>query len=455
MSNTPASSTRDGLTPEGLLNRECFCIDVDPARVWRAVEQATAGIVPGEVLARDRDHLFSNAPVFLSQADLTAMGEVVQAIEAVGEFKGFQAEVLARGPEIARIDFGPRGAFMGYDFHLTPDGPKLIEVNTNAGGAFLNAILAQAWVACCPEVQALAPHPPASFEDAVWDMFEAEWRLQGRAGCPRVIAIVDDGPEGQYLYPEFLLAQSFFQRRGVQAVIADPKSIRFWRGCLMIAEQPIDLVYNRLVDFAFEGPAAASIREAYLAGAVVVTPNPRNHALLADKRNLALLSDPARLEALGVEQGLRDTLARLPRARVVTPDNAAALWAERRSLFFKPAASHAGKAVYRGDKLTRTVWAEILRGDYVAQAIAAPSERRIQVQGDPQVRKMDVRLYTYAASTILAAARLYQGQTTNFRTPGGGFAPVVILGGAQAGEAADQEKTSSNLMPRNLSSTSA
>lgn len=431
MTNAPASSTRDRLTLEGLLNQECFCIDVDPARVWRAVEQATAGIVPGEVLARDRAHLFSNAPVFLSQADLIAMGEVVQAVEALGQLKPFQAEALAWAPEIARIDFGPRGAFMGYDFHLTPNGPKLIEVNTNAGGAFLNAILAQAWVACCPEVQALAPQPPAKFEDAVWNMFEAEWRLQRRAGRPRAVAIVDDAPEGQYLYPEFLLAQAFFERRGVEAAIADPKSLRFWRGRLMLGEQPIDLVYNRLVDFGFESPAVGSLREAYLADAVVVTPNPRNHALLADKRNLALLSDPAWLETLGVEQGLRDTLARLPRARLVTPDNAAALWAERKSLFFKPAAGHAGKAVYRGDKLTRTVWADILQGDYVAQAFAAPSERRVQVEGDPQVRKMDVRLYTYAGSTILAAARLYQGQTTNFRTPGGGFAPVIILGGPE------------------------
>ena len=39
--------------------------------------------------------------------------------------------------------------------------------------------------------------------------------------------------------------------------------------------------------------------------------------------------------------------------------------------------------------------------------------------------KVDVRLYTYAGEVLLAAARLYQGQTTNMRTPGGGFAPVL------------------------------
>jgi len=27
----------------------------------------------------------------------------------------------------------------------------------------------------------------------------------------------------------------------------------------------------------------------------------------------------------------------------------------------------------------------------------------------------------------LVSARLYQGQTTNFRTPGGGFAPVFLV----------------------------
>ncbi len=34
---------------------------------------------------------------------------------------------------------------------------------------------------------------------------------------------------------------------------------------------------------------------------LVVTPNPHTHALLADKRNLTLLSDPVTLEKLDVE----------------------------------------------------------------------------------------------------------------------------------------------------------
>lgn len=40
--------------------------------------------------------------------------------------------------------------------------------------------------------------------------------------------------------------------------------------------------------------------------------------------------------------------------------------------------------------------------------------------------KADIRCYVYNGQIQLVAARLYQGQTTNFRTPGGGFAPVFV-----------------------------
>ena len=63
----------------------------------------------------------------------------------------------------------------------------------------------------------------------------------------------------------------------------------------------------------------------------------------------------------------------------------------------------------------------------MAQAFAAPGERMVVVDGAPMLRKMDVRLYAYDGRVLLVAARLYQGQTTNFRTPGGGFAPVLVV----------------------------
>ena len=88
------------------------------------------------------------------------------------------------------------------------------------------------------------------------------------------------------------------------------------------------------------------------------------------------------------------------------------------------------KAAYRWDKITRKVWSEILSADYVAQDIVPPSARVISIDGGMESLKADLRNYTYEGSVQLIAARLYQGQTTNFRTPGGGFAPVFLSDGS-------------------------
>ncbi|MDQ2077114.1 hypothetical protein [Marinimicrobium sp. ABcell2] len=118
--------------------------------------------------------------------------------------------------------------------------------------------------------------------------------------------------------------------------------------------------------------------------------------------------------------------AGIPRTELVTADNADTLWQERKQLFFKPVAGHGSKGVYRGSKLTNGTFAKILESDYIAQAFVPPSERQVLVDGEREMLKVDVRLYTYRGELLLAAARLYRGQTTNFRTPGGGFAPLLI-----------------------------
>jgi hypothetical protein len=65
--------------------------------------------------------------------------------------------------------------------------------------------------------------------------------------------------------------------------------------------------------------------------------------------------------------------------------------------------------------------------NYVAQELVPPGERMVMVDAATERRKTDIRLFTYDGHVLLAAARLYQGQTTNFRTPGGGFAPVFFF----------------------------
>jgi hypothetical protein len=194
------------------------------------------------------------------------------------------------------------------------------------------------------------------------------------------------------------------------------------------ADMPVDLVYNRLTDFYLQGDDHSALRQAYQAGAAVITPHPRTHALYADKRNLIALSDAALLQSWGVSPGDRALLQSVvPATQRVVLEHADALWAQRRELFFKPAAGFGARAAYRGDKLTRRVWAEVLAGDYVAQALVPPSERLVRVDAETVRLKLDLRAYSYRGQVQLLAARTWQGQTTNFRTEGGGFSPVVVL----------------------------
>ena len=167
-----------------------------------------------------------------------------------------------------------------------------------------------------------------------------------------------------------------------------------------------------------------------MAKAVVITPHPRAHALYADKRNLAILTDEAALLDIGVDaKTIAILLTGIAHTVKVEHDAAETLWTARKHLFFKPAKGYGSKAAYRGDKLTQRVFSEIMHGNYVAQALVQPSVRHLKVENKIVDYKLDLRHYVYKGLTQLICARLYQGQTTNFRTPGGGFAQVMVVHG--------------------------
>jgi len=417
------------LAPAELLNRDCRCTSLDAQALRHELESLE---IPGlyRSIIETRPHLFSATPVFVSGDDLARMAEIIRAVETVVALPAYQQKVLQWAPAIARLSHGPLGVFMSYDFHLGVYRPQLIEVNTNAGGALLNLVLAQAQQICCEALKeaAAAAASITGLEQMFRDMFTAEWRRQRGAQPLESIAIVDDRPEEQYLYPEFLLFRQMLNRRGVNAVIAAPESLTLREDGLWLENQRIDMIYNRLTDFSLAQPAHQALRAAYSKDQVVVTPHPRAHALYADKRNLAVLTDADILTGLGVPQPVQAALlAGIAKTVSVTQANSGLLWQNRRHLFFKPASGYGSRAAYRGDKITKRVWQEIAHGEYVAQTLVPPSERNIKIDGDPQTLKMDLRNYVYAGNVQLVSARLYQGQTTNFRTLGGGFSPVFPI----------------------------
>ncbi|WP_226416104.1 hypothetical protein [Dechloromonas denitrificans] len=369
-----------------------------------------------ESLSSSHPSLFSPAELHIAPATLQAMADLVAAIESVIALPAYQQRVLAWAPASAQKPVAARSVFFGYDFHLAESGPRLIEINTNAGGGMLNSRLLMAH----GETEAAR-----RVEQAFVAMFREEWRLMRGAAPLKRIAIVDENPDRQYLAPEFELFRQLFEANGIAAVIADPGEFTRDGNRLLYRGEVVDLIYNRLTDFSLDAAANADIQAVFAADGVVVTPHPRAHALYADKRNLVLLSDEATLIELDVPAATRRTLlAGIPRTVAVGTAEGERFWAERKRWFFKPAAGFGSRAAYRGDKLTKRVFEEICQGGYIAQQIVPPSEHAVLVEDEMQLMKADIRAFVYQAEVQLFVARLYQGQTTNFRTPGGGFAPV-------------------------------
>jgi hypothetical protein len=410
-----------------LLNRACDCAVTDLPKLRQGIDSV---LDPPRSILESHPHLFSELPVFLDPAHLAQMQGVIDAVEVVCHLPKFQDAVLRESPGIARIDRRAAGVFMGFDFHIGRDGPKLIEVNTNAGGAFLNIAVHDAQRACCQAAdEYLATLPStAQLESEVVSMFEREWTLARAARPLTTIAIVDADPQRQFLYPEFELARKLFESRGVRTHIADPSELDLADDGILLRGDRIDLVYNRLTDFYFDSPTNQVLRLAYERGLAVITPHPRAHALYANKRNLALLSNEDALEEVGAARQVFEVLRRgVPTTRAVV-GYADTWWRDRKDWFFKPRNGFGSRGTYRGEKLTRRVFAEVVNGEYIAQEFTPPSERWRSTAVGEEAFKVDIRCYVYAGKIQLMAARLYQGQTTNFRTAGGGFAPVYVVG---------------------------
>ncbi|HXK22558.1 MAG TPA: hypothetical protein VMS55_07775 [Myxococcota bacterium] len=388
----------------------------------------------------------------MTQAAIPFAGSTIIALEArhfeairrcvslcfrIAHSPAWQARVDAGAPPHLRHAPGNFGVFMGYDFHLTREGPRLIEINTNAGGALVNGLHTAAL--CDPERLACVCDellPVDQMESRLVGQFRDEFAAaRGPQAALRRVAIVDDHPREQFLYPEFRLVRALFSRNGIEARIADTRELAPHEpGGLALGDWPVDLVYLRDTDFTLETPRAQALRDAYLAGSVVVTPSPREYHLLADKRRLTWLSSREELSALGVgeeESAFLTTL--VPETRLLSQQDPDALFAARREWVFKPATSFGSRAVYRGDKLTRRRFAELLREPgYLVQRHAAPGELEVETSEGRRTMKFDVRAYAYRDQVLLLGARVYQGQVTNLRSPGGGFSAICVARGGDS-----------------------
>ncbi|MBE0575470.1 MAG: hypothetical protein IH613_06180 [Desulfuromonadales bacterium] len=363
----------------------------------------------------------SLAVVELPAAALRRMLELLRLLDRMSRCPAYRAEVYPQVPEVARFDPGHDAVMMCYDFHLAGDMPRLIEVNTNAGGGLL------AYLAHDPSLPIEPVSLKVTLKERLLQTFADEIRQfsGGSKTRPERIVIVDDEPTEQFLYPEMRAFADLFNAWGVAADIVDPRQLQVSADGVRFDGQPVDLVYNRHCDFYLESEVMAGLRAAYLGRKVCLSPNPHAYGLLADKRRLVLWSDPVKradFSLSAAEQALLDKT--LPASSLLSDLDLQQVWTVRKQKVFKPVDSFGSRGVLLGEKISRKRFNELPAATTLVQDLVPPS--LTDVPGNEPM-KTDLRLYAYRDRALGVTARLYRGQVTNMRTPGGGFARVKVV----------------------------
>ena len=295
-------------------------------------------------------------------------------------------------------------ACMSYDFHVSAmpgslgNQLELIEINTNASFLVLGLELYQ--------FLNLNEVSSGFDEQKIVAMFLEENQLSGQKKFN--LTILDENPEQQRLYVEFLIYKSLLQKNNLSCQIADISEVEKIRDS--------SLVYNRYTDFYLQEPKSATIKTLFNEAKINLSPNPYEYFLLADKERFIDWSAQVEVEK---------PLSLLPTYDLGVEDREK-IWAERKQLFFKPKNAFGGKQTYKGASISRKVFDSVMNSHFIAQRVSAAPEIEVEHKNEKMIFRYDLRCYAYQDQLQLIIARLYQGQTTNLRTDGGGFAAIVL-----------------------------
>jgi hypothetical protein len=215
------------------------------------------------------------------------------------------------------------------------------------------------------------------------------------------LAIVDSEPKNQALYLEFLFYQTILSSVFSSVSIKDPRELSLQE----------TYIYNRLTDFDFAEKENHNLYSFWSQHPHKVTPHPEDYRIFADKLNFQdWITNPY------LQPFLATTIP-------LTIENQESLWNRRKTLFFKPNRSYGSKKTYRGESISKknfealTLSSSGLAQEYIpAPEILSPHHGLL---------KFDLRFYFFKGTITQTVARLYQGQVTNAKTLGGGFAPIL------------------------------
>lgn len=409
-----------------------------------------------------KQHLWS--PVFFSESvPLSAeayqqMKSIVRSLFHLKNREDYQKSLSIEVPSFALKKQKQDSILMAYDFHLDGNIPKLIEVNTNASGFLL--------------VNSFYQFKNLSYKEekeSLKKSFQFEWEKfkKGKEGkrsditerqltdtnntenkkfieleantknneskkndkkeenkkitSPQKVVLIDEDPLNQKMAIEFFMYKDFFQSMGWPFEICDSQSIKIDdKGFLYTSKgDKVDFVYNRSTDFYFENHP--HLAKAYFQGTCAISPNPREYCLLSDKVRLC---DWSFQKDRWPE--LKQIEHHIPFSKILNSQNRDEIWKNRKKYFFKNSKGYSGKMAYRGSGLTRRKFNELcdLKNKILVQEFI-PAGTIKDTEGKEW--KVDFRAYVYEDTIQQLTARSYQGQLTNFREKGSGFATITLV----------------------------
>ena len=368
--------------------------------------------------------VFFSESVPLSSKAYEQMEQVVQSLFQLKNTEDYQQNLSQDAPETAFKKQTLDSVLMAYDFHIDEKGiPKLIEVNTNASAFLLVNSFYQ-----------FQNRPYKEAKESLKHSFGSEWgkfkkkeenTQQKEAGektqskPPTKTVLIDENILDQKMRMEFFMYKDFFKSIDWPFEIYDSQLLKTDdKGFLYSPKgDQVDFVYNRCTDFYFENHP--HLRKAFLKGSCAISPHPREYYLLSDKDRLCEWF--VQKEVQPELQKIKDNLLF---SKILNSENKEKIWKERKKYFFKNRKGHGGKQSYRGNSISYKKFNELCSSQGLAQEFCPPS--RIK---DSQGRewKVDFRAYVYEDQIQQLTARCYQGQLTNFRQIGSGFALVSVV----------------------------
>lgn len=412
-----------------------FSMIMSPHLFYKNLKQNMNHLYPSAQVHEDNIRKgFSPFTITLPLSVLKNIKKTVKNIYFWSRYLSFSSDNL----EIAQIKIKNHSVLMAYDFHLTSDGQlKLIEINTNASGFLVTDIIQKTHGR---QTTALDDLKYSFFNE--WSLFTSSKKnnkpsfqsytkpLVSSHTLPRKTAIVDENIENQKMKFEFFMYHDLMNSWNWNNEVLDVSKITLHsNGRLLDSnKKEIDFIYNRLTDFYFK--KWNIIQRAYRNQKTCFSPNPREYALLADKKKLCsltqYLSNQKALPPID-SQFLKQIIAKT--YQIESNTNRTGLyiskesaWKDRKKFFFKPLNGFGGKATYRGSSITKTKMAQLKNS--VAQEYIPPQKWLDPIYQDQW--KFDIRAYAYKDQVQLTGVRIYKGQLTNFSNPLGGFGHVVF-----------------------------